>query len=97
MIKENSPLFPESFPMDGIYEVSDGGEVEGEVDECVGELTQGVREDKNKHRWVFSEQRGALCEVADIFEEIEGEEMVKAGAEVQECTWGAAQVVLVGI
>jgi len=40
---------------------------------------------------------GALCEVADIFEEIEGEEMVKAGAEVQECTWGAAQVVLVGI
>ncbi len=39
MIKENSPLFPELFPMDGIYEVSDGGEVEGEVDECVGELT----------------------------------------------------------
>ena len=35
--------------------------------------------------------------MADIFEEIEGEEMVKAGAEVQECTWRAAQAVLVSI
>jgi len=42
--------------------------------------------DKDKHRWVFSEQGGAICEVADIFEEIEGEEMVKAGPEVQKCT-----------
>jgi len=51
-----------------------------------GELTQGAGEDKDKHRWVFSEQGGVICEVADIFEEIKGEEMVKAGVEVQKCS-----------
>ena len=42
--------------------------------------------DKDKHRWVFLEQGGVIRGVADIFKEIEGEEMVKAGAEVQKCS-----------
>ena len=52
----------------------------------IGELTQGTGEDKDKHRWVFLEQGGVIRGVADIFKEIEGEEMVKAGAEVQKCS-----------